>query len=79
MGARIDCPIAAHAGRFERLSQDMLSTMRRMRRDLDECQNCPALNNCSVLEIFNTHIQTAIQEINDEWELSVMPRNIHPS
>jgi hypothetical protein len=64
---RPDCPILDDQARINDLSEDLVRAMRKLRRDLDACNRCPAYESCPILMEFNAAVQTAIQEINDEW------------
>jgi hypothetical protein len=46
----------------------MAKAMRKLRRDLANCQKCPGYDNCQVLKDFNTLVQTAIEEVSAEWD-----------
>ena len=45
------------------LSQDMLRSMKRLKRTLQSCQTCPQNNACAVLEIFHRQVRLAAREI----------------
>jgi hypothetical protein len=62
-----NCPIRQDTARIEKISQDMLKALRRLRRDLQACQKCPNADGCAMLESFNAVVQAAIQEVQDEW------------
>jgi hypothetical protein len=51
-------------------SQEMRAAMRRLRRDLEQCQGCPSRPNCPFMQQFNQQVAQAIQEINDEFQLA---------
>ena len=64
---RPDCPILDDQARINDLSEDLVRAMRKLRRDLDACNRCPANEGCPILMEFNAAVQTAITEVNDEW------------
>jgi hypothetical protein len=61
------CPILENSRKIQDLTQDLRKTMRKLRRDLNFCQACTSYRNCPVLQLFNSAVQAAIQEVNDEW------------
>ena len=65
-----DCPILANREAITSLSRSMVRTIRRIKQDLNACDKCPASENCVVLREFNNQISVAIQEIQDEWDLT---------
>jgi hypothetical protein len=64
-----DCPILEDTAHLQGLSQDMLRTLRKLKRDLRNCEKCACVYDCPVLKEFNASVQTAIQEVLDEWNL----------
>ncbi len=67
------CPVLERARKTAQLSQDLTREMKRLRRDLRRCQRCPLNQSgagCPGLEMFTAAIQTAIQEVNEEWGMS---------
>ena len=47
--------------------QDFVKALRRLRRDLNACRNCPLAEDCPVLSSFNSQVVAAITEVNIEW------------
>ena len=62
------CPILQDTHQIQGFSNDMAKAMRKLRRDLANCQKCPGYDNCQVLKDFNTLVQTAIEEVSAEWD-----------
>jgi hypothetical protein len=67
---RSDCPIVAGQIKITDLSREMVKAIRQLRRDLAACQRCPFQDDCQVLRSFNAHVQSAIDEITEEWNLA---------
>lgn len=63
------CPIEKHANAILRSGKQMVSRMRRLRRNLSRCRRCPAFGVCEFRENFNQLIDAVILEINEEWGL----------
>ena len=67
------CPVIRHARKTVKLSNDLAKEMRRLRRDLLRCSRC-RLNldgtGCLTLAMFDATVQEALQEINEEWDMS---------
>jgi hypothetical protein len=62
------CPVLRDVNQISGLSESLVRTMRRLRRDLGACAACPSGENCPILLDFNRQVQTAILEINEEWD-----------
>jgi hypothetical protein len=62
------CPVLRDVDLIQDLSKNMAKTMRKLRRDVVSCQNCASGYDCEVLKTFNQKVQTAIDEVNDEWD-----------
>ena len=63
------CPVLADAARITDLAQDLQRTMRRLRRDLNRCKTCPIVEQCPVLQNYQTQISQAIAEVFSELTL----------
>jgi len=67
----LDCPVCKDTQRLSKLSKDMVRTMRRLRRELKACAKCPIEpGDCPIRQNLSSQIQTAVQEVVDEWNLS---------
>jgi hypothetical protein len=64
------CPILQDTCQIQGLSNDLAKTIRKLRRDLKACQACHNYEDCTVLKEFNTMVQTAIEEVSSEWEIT---------
>lgn len=64
------CPVILDTRQIQGLSHDMTKIFSKLRRDLNNCKKCPNYDNCQVLKDFNSLVQTAIDEISDEWKPS---------
>jgi len=68
----LHCPVCHDARRISTLSKDMIRAIHKLRRDLKACASCPVeADECPILQNLNSQLQTAIQEVVDEWSLSV--------
>lgn len=63
------CPVSADVIRIQSISSDLTRTLRKLRRDLKSCSECPANDTCLALKNINSQIQIAITEITDEYNL----------
>ena len=71
MNTLTGCPVQIDIHIIQDLSKDLTKTMRKMRRDVANCEKqCPAFEECQVLKDLNAMIQQAIQEVNTEWDLT---------
>lgn len=64
-----NCPVLAGAMRVQELTNDLQKTMRRLRTDLKKCGRCEVYADCPVLAELNAIVQTALDEVIDEWNL----------
>jgi hypothetical protein len=64
------CPILRDSARIVELSNDMAKTIRRLKRNLRLCQDCPSGGDCPVLDKFSQLVNQAIEEIIEEWDLA---------
>lgn len=63
------CPVQEDAREIHTHSQGLVAAMRKLRRDLQDCPQCPRYHNCPILKSFNAAVDTAIQGIVEEWNL----------
>jgi hypothetical protein len=61
------CPVARDAMRLANLSHETVSALRRLRRDLLACTDCPMDETCQIRSGFNTIVQAALTEVMEEW------------
>ena len=68
------CPIYGDVAALTGLSRDMLRTLRKLRRDLKACEDCPNYDpdmsgnhRCVFLSEFQTQANAAINEVWEEW------------
>ncbi len=64
----MNCPIKEHTEKISAESNDLIQQMRQLRMDLIRCKRCPNLNTCWLIKNFNSLVNTAIEEINEEWK-----------
>jgi hypothetical protein len=68
--AVVDCPIREEAEQTIELSRNFLKSLRKLRRSLRKCQSCPARQECKLLRGWNSQIEQAIDEVNEEWAVN---------
>ena len=61
------CPILDGQERLAGISVDMRRTLRQLRRDLLACRSCAHVTDCPVLAQFQAVVESALQEVWDEW------------
>jgi len=66
-----DCPILHDSQHLAGLSQDMARTIRRIRRNLNLCDQCPSFADCAVLADLKSNVDTAIREVLSEMEITL--------
>jgi hypothetical protein len=67
-GYPASCP-AARVDQVLSLSSDLRRAMRRLRRELNACQSCPAGDDCRFIRYFQDQVNAAILQVNAEWGL----------
>jgi hypothetical protein len=67
---RPGCPVLRDTRRAAHSGQELLRALRRLRKSLLACQECPSLEGCPVRSEFNLTIDSLVAEINEEWERS---------
>ncbi len=61
------CPVIPH---FEASIQDarqLARSLRRLKKAMKACQNCPIQSECQTVIDFNNLFAAAIQEVTEEW------------
>lgn len=66
------CPILTDVSQIQAHSKDLVRTMRKLRRDLRTCETCPSAENCRILAAYQANVQTALDEITEEWNLTAI-------
>ena len=69
-GLPASCPIAPRVSQVLNLSSDLGRAMRRLRRELNACQACPAGEDCRFISYFQEQVNAAITQVNAEWGLA---------
>ena len=69
-GLPASCPIAPRVSQVLNLSSDLGRAMRRLRRELNACQACPAGEDCRFMSYFQEQVNAAITQVNAEWGLA---------
>jgi hypothetical protein len=67
---RSNCPLRNDLNLLKQHQQGMLTSLRRLRRDLQYCQTCQRFNPgapCPVMETFNAQVAGAIRAISNEF------------
>jgi hypothetical protein len=66
---RINCPLKKDAEETVKLGGETLRAIRRLRRKMQYCPDCPDYHRCPVLAEFNATVDQVLQEIHEEWDL----------
>jgi hypothetical protein len=64
------CPVQQEAENVKNLSRTLTASIRKLRRSMASCKSCAAADDCPFLASLSGEINTAIQEIADEWNLA---------
>lgn len=64
------CPVQTLQMQAATLGGEMLRSLRRLRLETAACHTCPQSSDCPTRDELNAQIETAINEIAAEWELS---------
>ena len=64
-----ECPVSPAVENVIRLGTDMTVALRRLRRDLVQCETYLKLDGCQLRGRFNADILAAITQITEEWNL----------
>lgn len=65
-----NCPVLHSAEQVRKSGDNLLRSMRRLRRALNACQACSQQNKCSFRLGFNAQVDAVIAEINEDWDLT---------
>lgn len=68
-GYPASCPVMPRVGQVVKLSSDLRRAMRRLGRELNACQKCPAGEDCRFIRYFQDQVNAAILQVNAEWGL----------
>jgi hypothetical protein len=63
-----NCPVKAETRRVVELSRETVHGLRRLRRSLHACPSCLRRQHCPFLLSFHGQVNTAIQEVLQEWD-----------
>jgi hypothetical protein len=61
------CPIPKDTNFVISTTKELIKSMRKLRRDLIHCQDCENVDGCQLRLNFQSMIDTAIDEVNQEW------------
>lgn len=64
-----DCPLKKDAEDAAKHGGETLRAIRRLRRKMQYCPDCPDYDQCPVLAEFNATVDQVLQEIHEEWDL----------
>ena len=73
----IGCPIKGDVDTAVRLSNDLARTLRILRHDLIECENCKDNESCKLRSNFQSQVTAAITEVQEDWNLLPAGSPIH--
>lgn len=62
------CPIIQDTRQIQGLSHDLTRVLRKLRRDIQKCRDCPSFDNCATLREFNSAVTIALDEVSGEWD-----------
>jgi hypothetical protein len=63
------CPLKLDFERALATAKEFQQAIRKLRRSLRRCDNCAQVDDCPIWRNLNKQIDTAIQEITEEWRL----------
>lgn len=63
------CPVILEAQKVLNLSGNLARSMRRLRSKLNHCKQCERYGTCTDILVLQDQINTAIQELTEEWNL----------
>jgi hypothetical protein len=63
----MNCPIQRDTDHVISTTQELVRSMRKLRRDLTHCQACESGETCQLRSTFHAMIDVAIDEVNQEW------------
>ena len=66
-----ECPIKADVEEAGEVGEQFVTVIQKLRRDLDACESCRAYEDCPILGSLNSMINDIIEEVNDEWTLTI--------
>lgn len=64
------CPVVISATTASLHAKDLTKALRKLRRDLAKCDECSNYDECPILEKYSCLVQTALQEVIEEWNLT---------
>ena len=67
----MSCPIEEDTHKLIVTSKELMKAVRKLRRDLIHCEACAAGETCQLRSTFHAMIDTAIDEVNQEWNLPI--------
>ena len=65
-----ECPLYPEMQNIKNQSHTLARSIKRLRNRLSLCLTCECNGECTILAQFNADVQTAIQEVSDEWNLA---------
>ncbi|HEX9029599.1 MAG TPA: hypothetical protein VF823_10535 [Anaerolineales bacterium] len=66
----MNCPVKADAEAVRLSSAQMVDALRRLSDDLRRCPRCPRYKNCALRLSLPGVIDSAIDQVNEEWSRS---------
>lgn len=63
----MNCPVLDDTTRIRSTATDLLKQLRRLKRDLALCEQCPAVDGCVVLREFQGQVDAALEEVWQAW------------
>lgn len=65
-----DCPVKQDTLQIQKLGDDMVMALRKLRKDLRRCKKCEKEADCEIRRDVAQIIHTAIHEVTEEWGLT---------
>ena len=63
----MNCPIREDTDKIAATSKVFIRQMGKLRGDLLRCKKCPTHGTCWLIKNYNSLVNTAILELNEEW------------
>lgn len=73
----VECPIGADVSLVVALSVSLGKALRKLRRDLRLCERCQKGEDCPLRQVYQSKVQAAIAQVQDEWNLTPAGNLVH--
>jgi len=65
------CPLADDVEEAIRLGNEFSSAIRKLRRQMKNCDQCASFEECPIIQKFQTMVNEIILEVNHEWDITL--------